>query len=170
VEADPSAAEAGKKIYDRWICASLAPGISLDRAFDVIVCADVLEHLPRPEELLPTIRGWLTPDGLLLVSLPNIANITSRLSLLAGRFAYADRGILDRTHLRFYTRKTGRRLLEEGGFRIGRIAATAMPAELGAPWLGRFPFRAPVRALLFGAAAAWPTLLGYQFLYEARRT
>lgn len=114
------------------------------------------------------MRAWLAPGGRLLVSLPNVANVTVRLALLAGRFRYAERGILDRTHLRFYTRKTGRRLLEQSGFRIDRVTPTAMPVELGAPWIGGFPFRAIARSLALAAARAWPTLFGYQFVFEAR--
>lgn len=170
VEADSAAAEPAGRVYDRWITAPLSPGLPIDRAYDVVVCADVLEHLAEPEALLPAIRGWLAPEGLLFVSLPNVANVTVRLSLLAGSFEYAERGILDRTHLRLYTRKSGRRLLEEAGFRVERTTATAMPAELAVPTLGRPPLRAPARALLSAAARSWPTLFGYQFLFEARRT
>ena len=65
---------------------------------------DVLEHLKSPETILDQCHDVLAAGGLAVISLPNVANITVRLSLLFGRFRYTDRGILDRTHLRFFTR------------------------------------------------------------------
>jgi hypothetical protein len=90
-----------------------------------------------------------------------------RASLLLGRFPYADRGILDRTHLRFYTRASARRLLEESGFGVLWETATAMPVELALPALGRPPLAGAVRAGARLLSAAWPTLFGYQFVFEA---
>jgi len=137
------------------------------RSFDVVVCADVLEHLENPAPVLARVRRWLSPVGVLFVSLPNVANVAVRLSLLAGRFEYADAGILDRTHLRFCALRSARRLVEDAGFRIRRLRATPIPAELAIPLLRRAPFRGPVRAFFSAAAALWPTLFGYQFVIEA---
>jgi len=117
--------------------------------------------------VLARVRGWIAPGGVLFVSLPNVANAAIRLSLLAGRFEYADAGILDRTHLRFFTRRTARRLVEDAGFRIRRVQATPVPAELAVALLRRAPFRALSRALFAAAAALRPTLFGYQFVIEA---
>ncbi len=168
LEADPAAAaEPGAKLYDRWIPSPLTPELSPGRTFDVVVCADILEHLAAPEEVLRAVGRCLAPGGLLLVSLPNVANVTVRLALLAGRFPYAERGILDRTHLRFYTRASGRRLLEEAGFRIHRVTASAMPLELAVAALRRIPLRAAARSLASASARAWPTLFAYQFVFEA---
>ncbi|HET8549647.1 MAG TPA: bifunctional glycosyltransferase/class I SAM-dependent methyltransferase, partial [Bryobacteraceae bacterium] len=83
-----------------------------DRQFDRVLLMDVLEHLRAPEKLLAECRSRLRRNGFLLVSVPNVANITVRLMLLFGVWRYADRGIMDRTHLRFYTRRTARRMLE----------------------------------------------------------
>jgi 2-polyprenyl-3-methyl-5-hydroxy-6-metoxy-1,4-benzoquinol methylase len=137
------------------------------RTFDVVVCADVLEHLEEPAAVLARVRSWISPGGALFVSLPNVANVAVRLALLAGRFEYAEAGILDRTHLRFFTRRSARRLVEEAGFRIRRLRPTPIPAELALPILGRGPLRGLVRAFFSAAAAAWPTLFGYQFVIEA---
>jgi SAM-dependent methyltransferase len=166
VEADP-AVRPPAGLYDEWVTDSLSADLSWSRRFDVVVCADVLEHLPDPAAVLARVRRWIAPGGLLLVSLPNVANVAVRLSLLAGRFEYAETGILDRTHLRFYTRRSARRLVENAGFRIRAARATPIPAELAIPLLARPPFRAPARALAAAAAAAWPTLFGYQFVVEA---
>lgn len=169
VEEDSRAAVApGAAAYDRWITARLTPELSPGRIFDVVVCADILEHLESPEEMVRRIRDWLAPDGKLLVSIPNVANLTVRLALLLGQFSYSDRGVLDRTHLRFFTRRSALALIENGGFRAERIRATAMPVELAWPLLGRFPLRALFRGLALAGARLWPTLLGYQFVIEAR--
>src|SRR5207253_11516920 len=123
-----------------------------DAPLEVVVCADVLEHLASPEWLLERIRGWLRPGGTLLVSLPNVANVSVRLAVLAGRFPYAERGILDRTHLRFYTRRSARELIERSGLRVRAVRATAMPYELAVAALGRPPLGAPVRAAAVASA------------------
>ena len=154
--------------YDEWVVDPVASVESWNRPFDDVVCADVLEHLPDPSAVLQRVRGWIAPGGRLYVSLPNVANAAVRLSLLAGRFEYADAGILDRTHLRFFTRRTARRLVEEAGFRIGGVRPTPIPAELAVPLLRRPPLRWLSRAFFAAAARAWPTLFGYQFVIEAR--
>jgi predicted TPR repeat methyltransferase len=170
VELDPEAAQEGARFFDQPVVGDLLDGISgpFRERFDVIVAGDVLEHLPRPEDLLSALRPLLKTDGVLLLSLPNIANATVRFGLLFGRFAYARRGILDRTHLRFFTQATGRALLEENGYRVVSVDATAMPLELAVPALGRPPLAGLARAAALSAARLWPTLFGYQFVYEAR--
>lgn len=170
VELDPEAAREGAPFFDDPVTGDLLDGISgpWKEPFDVIVAGDVLEHLPRPEVLLGSLRTLLKPDGVLLLSLPNVANVTVRLGLLFGRFRYAPRGILDRTHLRFFTRATGRALLEENGYRVLSVDATAMPLELAFPALARPPLAGVVRAATLAATRLSPTLFGYQFVYEAR--
>jgi methionine biosynthesis protein MetW len=89
--------------------------------FDVILFGDVLEHTHYPERILEEVKKLLKPGGEIIVSIPNIAHWRIRMGLLFGRFDYADSGILDRTHLHFYTRLTARKLLEENGYRISRM-------------------------------------------------
>src|SRR6185436_7844996 len=73
-------------------------------SLDCIVCADVLEHLRDPERALRLLLRYLAPDGLLVASIPNVRHASVLLPLLVeGRFRYQDEGILDRTHLRFFT-------------------------------------------------------------------
>ena len=169
VEPDPSLPPECRDGYDDWRATDALAAGTWETPFDVVVCADVLEHLPRPEALLARIREWLAPGGTLLVSVPNVANVTVRAALLLGQFPYAEKGILDRTHLRFYTRRSASRLLEDAGFRIRSVSATTMPYELAAPFLGRAPLAAPVRAFASGSARLWPTMFGYQFVLEAVR-
>jgi 2-polyprenyl-3-methyl-5-hydroxy-6-metoxy-1,4-benzoquinol methylase len=169
VESDPALPPSAREGYDDWRATDALAAGTWSEPFDAVVCADVLEHLPRPEELLLLIRGWLREGGTLFVSLPNVANVAVRAALAAGRFPYADRGILDRTHLRFYTRRTARELLAASGFTPRSVAATAMPYELGLAFLAKAPWRGPVRAFAGASANVWPTLFGYQFVIEAEK-
>jgi glycosyltransferase involved in cell wall biosynthesis len=140
--------------------------------FDVIVAADVLEHLRRPEEILDDARRLLAPRGVVVVSVPNFGHWYPRARVMAGRFDYDRRGILDETHLRFFTRHSFERLVASCGYRIRRRDATGLPlevAERGAR-AGSSPRTAGagdlIRKLDRTAVAAWPTLFGYQFVYE----
>ena len=76
------------------------------------------EHLTACDRLLRECRPALKTNGMLIVSVPNIANISVRLLLLLGKFDYTERGILDKTHVRFFTRKTARAFLEQNGYSI----------------------------------------------------
>jgi glycosyltransferase involved in cell wall biosynthesis len=140
------------------------------RRFDYVLMLDILEHLRSPEQILSQAGGALRENGRIIVSLPNVANITVRLMLLFGRFNYTERGILDRTHLRFYTHKTARRLLEQSGYEIVRKENTVMPVELV---LGLAPENILMRALnaiLAALTSLMPGLLGYQIIFVARKS
>ncbi len=170
VEPDPDLPLSAREGYDEWRAADAMHAGQWDAPFDVVVCADVLEHVARPEALLATIRGCLREGGTLLVSLPNIANVSVRLGLLLGHFRYTDRGILDRTHLSFYTLASARHLLETSGFRVRSVEPTAMPYELALPALGSAPWSGPTRSLAELTARALPTLFGYQFVFDAGKS
>ena len=86
--------------------------------FDAIIFGDVLEHLFDPTDVLRMLRKFLKEDGKVIVSVPNIANITIRLSLLFGNFDYKNKGILDNTHIRFFTMKTIKTTLQSAGYKI----------------------------------------------------
>jgi trans-aconitate methyltransferase len=86
---------------------------------DLILCLDVLEHLAAPGQLLAKLASQLAPDGTVIVSLPNVAHLSVSLPLLLrARFDYADAGILDRTHLRFFVRGSAVDLLNGAGLRV----------------------------------------------------
>jgi 2-polyprenyl-3-methyl-5-hydroxy-6-metoxy-1,4-benzoquinol methylase len=89
-----------------------------DERFDVILAGDFLEHLAHPLELLQDLRRYLSEEGYVVASIPNIAHGSVRLSLLQGKFEYTDVGILDRTHLRFFTLESILRLFADAGFAI----------------------------------------------------
>lgn len=89
--------------------------------FDVAIFGDVLEHTRDPHAILLEAKKLLKPQSGIVVSLPNVANWRVRLGLLAGRFDYRDSGILDRTHLRFFTIASARKLLEDAGFSVEEL-------------------------------------------------
>ncbi len=89
--------------------------------FDVITFGDVLEHLQDPASVLGKLRALISPSGYVVASIPNVAHRSLRLSLLFGEFNYGDAGLLDRTHLRFFTLKSIEELMRETGFRIEEI-------------------------------------------------
>jgi 2-polyprenyl-3-methyl-5-hydroxy-6-metoxy-1,4-benzoquinol methylase len=138
------------------------------RTFDRMLFLDVLEHLEDPDRVLRECLPALKPSGLLIVSVPNMANLTIRLGLLMGRFNYTERGLLDRTHRHFYTWKTARRLLEDAGWVVEQQQPTVMPIELV---MGLAPTNLVMRvasAVLATATKVLPRLLGYQVLLVAR--
>jgi 2-polyprenyl-3-methyl-5-hydroxy-6-metoxy-1,4-benzoquinol methylase len=84
--------------------------------FDLIIMADVLEHLKRPDLFLASLKKYLNHQGSLIISIPNIAHWSVRLSLLRGEFNYTKIGILDETHLRFFTYKTLTDMIDKCGY------------------------------------------------------
>ncbi len=89
-----------------------------NKYFDCIICADILEHLIDPWHILNKIKKLLKDDGFIIVSIPNIRHIHTFLSLLRGDWDYVDRGIFDRTHLRFFTLKSITKSLTAAGYDV----------------------------------------------------
>ena len=132
--------------------------------FDIVLAADVLEHLVNPGTLMSQVKGVLRPDGVALFCVPNIAHWYPRLRSTLGMFDYDQRGILDATHLRFFTRRSIRKLIERQGFTIRRIEVVGLPLDaLGMDGSKAKLFRLVDRLLL----DFWPTMFGYQFIVEA---
>lgn len=135
--------------------------------YDIIVAADVLEHLVDPEMVLSRLKAHLNRGGLLVVSLPNVANIYVRLSLLFGRFRYHTKGILDKSHLHFYTLDSARLMLRKTGWVIEESGVTAIPFGVVFPFLLRMPFR-PLLSAFYGLTRGFKGLLAYQSLWFCR--
>ena len=95
-----------------------------DMRFDAVIFSDVLEHLYDPRTVLESYLPYLKPQGKLLISVPNAVVWTNRLQWLLGRVNYADTGVMDRTHIRFFTFRTARQLVEAAGCRVVRIDFT----------------------------------------------
>ena len=140
------------------------------RSFDYVVVSDVIEHIRNRAQLLRSVRRNLKPDGRLLISTPNVAIWFYRLSLLAGRFEYGPRGVLDETHVHLFTRATFRREIERAGFRVLRERVTALPFEVVFESTGQSRVVAALSFLYHLLARAWPKLFAYQFLIEAEVT
>ena len=94
------------------------------RKFDVIVFADILEHVYDPFSVLKIYRKFLKEKGTIIVSVPNIATWLMRLKLLFGSFNYMDTGTLDRTHIRFFTKKSITKLVERAGYKVELVDIT----------------------------------------------
>jgi len=136
--------------------------------YDRILLRDVLEHVRNSFQLLTDCHQLLDPQGLLLVSVPNIANITVRLTLLFGRFDYTDRGILDKTHLKFFTRKSARQMLEHAGYEIVTEAVTIMPIERLLGVTANNYLIVTIRTIIGFFTKLMPGLFGYQILFSVR--
>jgi 2-polyprenyl-3-methyl-5-hydroxy-6-metoxy-1,4-benzoquinol methylase len=95
--------------------------------FDVVLFGDVLEHLPVPQTALIEARSLLRPSGRVVVSVPNVSHGSIRLDLLRGRFTYTETGLLDRTHLRFFTETSIIALLEQCGYDVTGVSKVVAP-------------------------------------------
>lgn len=123
--------------------------------FDAVVCIDLLEHLVSPESTLAKMRTILKPQGILVTAIPNVAHISSRIRVAKGEWRYADEGLLDRTHLRFYTYYTAIELVRSSGYEVLSVGT-----------IETFPrLVRPIKSLLRGR---WPNLFGRHTLVTAR--
>lgn len=119
IEYSAEGAAASREVLDEVLQGDagvhLAALVAAERTFELVLCGDVLEHLVDPWTALAQIRK-LVPHGYVVVSLPNVAHLSTFLELARGRWPYRDRGIHDRTHLRFFGRRNLRELYSEAGF------------------------------------------------------
>lgn len=140
--------------YSEVFCTNLNnnPPPVIGKKYDVIIFADVLEHLIDPVSVLRSFRDSLKPEGLIIVSLPNVAFLQNRVNLLFGKWDYRDFGILDKTHLKFYTLATGCKMAEDAGYEIKSV----------------FPYNQfnQLKHLKL-LVAIFPSLFAYQFLIVA---
>jgi 2-polyprenyl-3-methyl-5-hydroxy-6-metoxy-1,4-benzoquinol methylase len=153
---------------DRFVRADLDRGlpeaITDAGPFDVVLAADVLEHVRDPARLLKAVRGVLCDRGVLIASVPNFGHWYARGRTALGVFDYDQRGVLDRGHVRFFTRRSFLRLLRDAGFSIERQVVTGLPLELLTQRRGTGI--ALMRTLDRLSVAARPTLFGYQFVCQ----
>jgi predicted TPR repeat methyltransferase len=154
--------------FDQVVIADLETVRRLPNHPDTIVLADILEHLKNPRTLLECVREALPPEGHVFVSVPNIANVTVRIGLLLGIFEYRERGILDSSHLRFYTMRAIKRDVEGAGFRIIAIRGSSVPIRLIVPKAPEFLLRIGERMLTI-VTRIWRALFAYQIIIVAQR-
>ena len=164
VELDPQFAELARPFAQNVITAN-AEDINYHLEdippYDIIVAADILEHLAAPDLVLSKLKTAIKRNGYLVISLPNVANIYVRLNLLFGRFPYHTKGLLDKTHLRFYTLKSMRQLVSKTGWAVEKSCVTSIPIAIVFPFL-RKKYWAWLLFLLNGATRLFPGALAYQ--------
>jgi len=160
IEQDPVAAEEAREV-----CAEVLVGdaetVELPfepASFDVVLCGDLIEHLRDPESFLARVRPLLRSDGRLVLTTPNVANWANRIGLLAGRWRYTDRGILDRTHLHLFTRATLVETLRRAGYRVVELDFTVPVPGVGSP---------RVEGAAHTVGRLRPQLFAYQFVVSA---
>ena len=161
IEYDPSDAKEARTVCREVLVGDLETmEIALQPGtYDVVLCADIIEHLKDPVAALARLRPLLKPDGRLIVSVPNIANWSMRVTHLLGRWDYQDRGLMDRTHLHFFTQRTIRTTLERAGYRVEQVEVSCP-----LPVLRREPFTRAAHWL----ALRRKNLLAYQFIVTGR--
>ena len=168
LELSPTAARAAAQIGDEVVCGALAdPALPFEPGtFDLVVLADVLEHLADPHAGLARAAAWCRPGGAVLVSVPNIAHWHARLTLLRGRWPQHDSGTFDASHLRWFTRDSLHALLAGAGLRDIELDAI-VPALRNHVRPARLATRAEPAWQALGRRA--PGLLGYQVVGIGRR-
>ncbi len=129
--------------------------------FDYVLLLDVLEHVKSRGELLNALHKYLKKDGTLLLSTPNIAHVSVRLSVLGGNFDYTNVGIMDSTHVHFYTRKTLLAELNNYGWEVTNLFASADFGQI--PFISKIGKRVPKR-IQWIITKLFPTLFGVQWI------
>lgn len=173
VEPDARRAEQARQRGLNVVTRLVEPSFFVEHGkFDVVIFADVLEHLPNPQDLLVTVEQGLKPGGSVIVSVPNVAHWSVRMELLRGRFNYESCGIMDATHLRWFTKTSLLQCLAASGFSVVKYQVTT-GVGLGV-YYKRLPWRrmrpALRRSLLHSLAGRLPNLFGCQHVACARRT
>ncbi len=153
---------------DAFVLADLDHGLpeSVGSGFDVVLAADVLEHVRDSERLLREMAARLRPGGTILASVPNISHWYPRSRIALGLFGYDQRGILDRTHLRFFTRRSFHQMANRCGLRVTAERHTGLPFDavgLG----GRSGIAGRIARRIDATLVRWwPTMFAYQFVDE----
>lgn len=154
---------------DVFVQANLEDGLpdEIGGGFDIAIAADVLEHVRNSDMLLQQIGARLAPGGRVLISLPNFGHWYPRLRTLFGAFDYDQRGILDKTHVRFFTRRSLLKMVRKNGFEVVTMRVTGLPIDVvGASRPGLL--RRAVAAVDGLLVRLRPTLFGYQFVLDVR--
>jgi trans-aconitate methyltransferase len=175
VEIVPAQAERAKRMLDDVVAADA--GAPLPAGWpppDCLVFADVLEHLVDPWAVLATWRERAAPRAWAVLSIPNVSHTSVVAALKRGRFDYADEGLLDRTHLRFFTRIAACEMVEKAGFEIALMDRTfdlpgpALRRSLLRAWIDRVHQPEAKRERLFASRHTLVDSLTNQFLILAR--
>jgi len=136
------------------------------RTFGLVLLLDVIEHMTQPEQFMSDLLPLLAPGATILLSVPNVAHWSVRLPLLFGTLRYTERGILDKTHVRFFTRRSLQRFLKATGpLSIAHESVSVPPLEFVLPepvWNN--PLFRVLSAAHYRTAQVAPGFFGYQLL------
>ncbi len=127
-------------------------------SFDCIVLGNVLEHFKEPSKILADLKKYLSEKGFIIYSVPSIVNWYSRLTILSGKFEYAETGVFDKTHLRFYNLRSAKKLASDAGYRIIWLDVT--PSV--------YLFKERLNFLWYRLAVFWKNLFADEFIIQAR--
>lgn len=176
IEINPEVAKEARKHCQKVIIGDVESQATIgklgNKKFEVIILADVLEHLKDPESVLINLLKYLDRRGKIIISVPNIAFLTNRLLHLFGRFDYTDWGIMDRTHLRFFTRESILQLVGKSGLKLVKFDYVAnftqLPLYMQTLYsiLGK---RSWWRRLEYKITGLWPVGLAVQFLLVCQK-
>jgi len=158
---------------DSFIQADLEHGIpdSVGSGYDIVLCADVIEHVRDPRTLLHDAGQLVSAGGSVIASVPNFGHWYPRTRTALGLFDYDRRGILDSTHIRFFTRRSFEHLIDDAGLVVLRRDATGLPFDVAKRGSGEDGESAKVGVLGTVdklSVKLRPQLFGYQFLYELK--
>ena len=141
---------------------------SLPKGYDLLVLGDVLEHVMGPDAAIRELVRHGKKGCQVIISVPNIAHLYIRLTLLAGIFDYWDKGILDRTHVRFFTKSSFLRFLKKNALEVLQWSYTPIPLPEVFGLFGKGGILSFLHHLSGISVNLWPRLLAYQFVVLAR--
>lgn len=167
IEINSDAADKAKPFYEKVLIGDIEDANlwnTVVQKFDVILFLDVLEHLVDPWRILIKSREFLNPQGFIIITLPNIAFYAIRKNLLFGRFDYQESGIIDKTHLRFFTFHSAQKFIYDCGYTIEKwlVTFTELPLEYRLPFLEQFYKK--IKPLL---SKFFPNLFGAVIFFKA---
>ena len=165
IDTDEESIKEAKKYFNAYVLDISKEDIK--GKYDVIILGDILEHLEHPDKILFKLKDNLNKDGYIVISLPNIVNIYPRLKILFGIFDYEEKGIFDRTHLKFFTRKSFKELIKDTGYEIEKLEYTPIPIYVKFPNAPKFLMN-PIYYILHILSISWPTLFAYQFVVKIK--
>ncbi|MCL4338977.1 class I SAM-dependent methyltransferase [Patescibacteria group bacterium] len=135
--------------------------IPFRQKYDYILLLDVIEHLKNPNHILQTAKKYLNTKGEIIISTPNIAFLSSRLSHFAGKFEYRDTGIMDNNHIHFYTKKSLIDLIKRNGLKLKTFDTASGFSQIS--WFGHYLNHIP-KIWQYKITRLFDTLLAYQFI------
>jgi len=174
VESNPQAAERARQFLDDVICEPIDTAPVRERLagerVDLVLLLDVLEHLYDPWRSLLRVRTWLAPGTRVVASVPNVRNLVTLDDLAGGRWNYEPNGVLDITHVRFFTKASLRTMFEETGYAVLEMSPIFRPESVDPYILARRPGRLTTRnlSISFRDREDLEDLYAFQYVIDAR--